>query len=326
MGERAGLVRFLKRHPGKIRIAVVIILFGILFTSIHPNDIIISIKGADKKELGIAIALLVPNLLLQLMKWRFVLRLEKPRPTFGLVFRSVFGGFFLAASTPGRTGELARGFLMPGFSKIRIASLTVVDKGFSQLIVYLAGLIALMTVLPFPFTVIPLIVIIIIVTAIFNIHRLRPVIEKKLHRYTHSESVENALAAFDALSPGTVIGMLIYSIVFYLTFTTQFYVILNCYTDVPAIVAIRAVPLIFFINSAFPISIGDFGVKDFAAVQVLGRYHVPGAAVLSSTFTQYLMTFLIPGLIGGIIFSMTKHPPLSQVRQTDDRTVPASKT
>ena len=318
------IYRFLRKHPAKTRLALVAVLFAVLFSNIHPRDILITIGRADPWYLTIAVILLVPNIAMQLVKWHYILRVINPRPPFRLTLISLFGGFFLAVSTPGRTGELARGFLMPGYSKVRIASLTVVDKGFSQLMVILFGLLGTSLLLPFPFSLLPILIIITLLIALFNAHRLRPYIERILKRFAHSEMIDNALAAFDALSFDMVFGMLLFSVVFYLTFTIQLFIILRAFTEVPVGVGVQGVPLIYFANTLMPISIGEFGMKDFAAVQILGRFDIPGAAVLSATFTQTVMTLIIPSIIGGIMFAFTKHPPIREARSLDDRTIPRS--
>lgn len=314
-----GIYGFLKKHPGKTRLALVVVLFSILFTNIHPSDIWATIKQADMRYLIGGFLLIIPNLTLQFLKWRFILRVLEPRPSARLTLVSLFGGFFLGAATPSRTGELARGFLMPGYSKVRIASLTVVDKGFSQLTVLMTGLqIFGLFFLPFPFWIIPPLILAAVLAAMFNIHRLRPPIERLLARFTGGSMIENALGAFDALSHRTVLGMIGFSVLFYLTFTVQFYLVLRSFVEVSPSIGLHAVPLIFLANSLVPISIGEFGMKDFAAVQILGQYGIPGAAVLSATFTQNLMGFILPSLIGGIIFSLNGHrPPIHEARTFD---------
>jgi glycosyltransferase 2 family protein len=311
------IYHFLGRHAGAARLALVAVMFGVLFSNIHPGDILATIKKADPRYLGIGVLLVIPNLFMQFMKWRFVLRVLNPRPSARLAINSLFGGFFLGAATPSRTGELGRGFLMPGYSKLRIASLTIVDKGFSQLSIFLTGLQILGFYLPFPFWMIPPVILIIVVILLFNIHRLRPRIERFLGRFTHSGMVDNALGAFDALSHRTIIGMICYSVVFYFIFTMQFLFVLKSYAAVPLSTGIHAIPLIYFANTVLPISIGEFGMKDFAAVQILSRFGIPGAAVLSATFTQNMLAFILPSLIGGVIFSLTKHPPIREVRALD---------
>ncbi len=309
-------VSVMKRHPMKIRLFLVVVLFTILFLNIHPKEIGDAFRQARPKFLVYAIILMIPNILLQVLKWHFVMRNLKPKPTYRTTLVSLVGGFFLGASTPGRSGELARGFLMPRYSKVRIASLTVVDKGFSQMVVYLSGLTVLGFVLPMPLSLIPWIAAVTMVVVIFNIHRLRPILERMLHKVTHSEMVDNGLAAFDALSFSTVLGMFIYSIIFYSTFTFQYYLMLRCFTDLPFADGLKTVPLVFLFNSMLPIAIGDFGVKEFIAVQVFSRYSIPGGAALSATLVQNVVTFLFPSLIGGFVFMLTKHPSLEEIKES----------
>ena len=119
----------------KVRITFALLLFSVLIYSIRPEEIVLAFKQARPLYLLYAIILMIPNLLLQLLKWRFVMRNLKPRPSIKSSAVSLFGGFFLGATTPGRTGEMARGLLMREYSLIKIASLTIVDKGFSQMMV-----------------------------------------------------------------------------------------------------------------------------------------------------------------------------------------------
>jgi len=306
----------LKRHPVKARLGVVVILFSIQIYNIRPGGIVIALKQARPLYFMYAIVLMIPNLLLQLFKWRFILRDLNPKPSLKTTAVSLFGGFFLGASSPGRIGELARGILIPGHSKIKIASLTLVDKGFSQLIVYLFGLTALGFAffsfsMPWSLSIIPFVIEVVIIGILFNIHRAEPILEKFFHKLTHSERVDNALAAFDALSVRTVLGMFAYSIPFYLTFTSQYYCTIRCFTDISPITAIRTIPLIFFFNSMLPIAIGDFGVKEFFAVHILNRYGISGGPAFSATLAHNMLTFLVPSFIGGFVF-IFHHPEQNQ--------------
>ena len=246
---------FLHRHSMKTRIGIVILLFTVLIYNIRPGEIFSAFKQARPLYLMYAVFLMIPNLLLQIFKWRFVLRDLNPKISFKTVVISLFGGFFLGATTPGRTGELARGVLIAEHSTVKIASLSIVDKGFSQLIVYLFGLTALCFILPWPLLLVPLCFQIIIITIVFNIHRLEPTLEKFFHKFTHSERVDHALAAFDALSIRTVLGLFAYTIPFYLTFTFQYYLLVRCFIDIPFLDGIKSIPLIFFFNTRINIKI-----------------------------------------------------------------------
>ena len=111
----------------------------------------------------IAISLIVPNLLLQLLKWNFLLNHLNPRPSIKTAAYSLFGGFFFGASSPGRMGELARGFMIPEHSNLKIASLTILDKGFNQCMVFFVAFTVLAFTLPFPFLLLPLSILVLLV-------------------------------------------------------------------------------------------------------------------------------------------------------------------
>jgi uncharacterized protein (TIRG00374 family) len=314
------IIALIKRHPMKARLMMVIILFSVLIYFIHPSEILIAFKHARPRYFFYAVLLMVPNLLLQQFKWRFILRDLTPKPSFRTTFVSLLGGFFLGASTPGRTGELARGIFIPGHSRVKIASLTLIDKGFSQLVVYLCGLFALGCAVPWPFSLIPFSVGFVVIVIASNIHRLRPFLEKFFIRFTHSERVKNALAAFDALSVRTVMGMIAFSIPFYITFTCQFYCMILCFTDLNVIDGIKTVPVIFFLNSMFPVAIGDLGVKEFMAVNVLRTFGIAGGAAFSASLIQNVLTFIVHSLAGGVVFIFLKPQRKQEVSASDDHT------
>ena len=188
--------------------------------------------------------------------------------------------------------------------------------------VYLFGLTALSFILPWPLLLVPLCFQVIIITIVFNIQHLKPTLEKLFHRFTHSERVNHALAAFDALSIRTVLGLFAFTIPFYLTFTFQYFLLVRCFIDISFADGLKSIPLIFFFNTMLPIAIGDFGVKEFFAVHILNYFSIGGGPAFSATITHNVLTFLVPGFIGGIVFTFA-HPRKKQaVHESDDHKVP----
>ncbi len=313
----ATFVTFLKRNPIKTRLTIVVVLFSILIYNIKPAEIVTAFKDARPRYLIYAILLMIPSLFLQFLKWRFILLSLKPTPSLKTTAVSLIGGYFLGASTPGRTGEIARGVLVPGHSPLRTASLTVVDKGFNQIMILIFGLTAMGFMFSWPFRAIPFLAAIVIITIILNIHKTRPRLERFFHRFTHSETVDNALAAFDSLTWTKAVGMLVITAVFYATFTLQFYFLIRCFSDFSLLNGIRTIPVIYVINTMFPVGIGDFGVKEMAAVQVLGPFGIEGGPAFSATVTQNVVTFILPAVIGGIVF-MFANPRKNQEDSPSD--------
>ena len=297
------IARFVARHPLPFRLLVVAIIFTVLFLNIHPREILEAYRQAKPVYLILAVLLTVPNILIQIFKWHYILNELEPRPTFRQAFDSVLGGFFLGAASPSRTGELARGVMIPSHSTLRLASLTIVDKGFNQVTVVVIGMLSLAMILPWPLKILPLAFEGVIFYVLFHIPRLRPLLEHILHKITHSERVDNALAMFDTLSLAKLWGMLVYSLLFYFIYVGQYYVIMLGFTDVSFLTAIKILPLVYLINTALPITIGEFGIKEMAAIKFLGPYGVAGNFAFSATLTNNIMTFVIPSMLGGIMIA-----------------------
>ena len=315
---------FYSRYPLFFRLGVVVILFSILFSNIHPREILEAFHQARGKYLIYAVILMIPNIALQIFKWNYILRTTNPRPSLKCVSLSVIGGFFLGATSPARTGELARGLLMPGQSRLRIASLTFLDKGFNQIMVIFTGLISFILILPWPLSALPIIGELILIVILFNINRLKPGLESFLHRYIHSQRAENILAAFHALSKKTVWGMVVYSLVFYIVYAFQYYAIFLCFADLPFLTALKILPIVYLINIMLPVAVGDFGVKEMAAVKLLVPFGIAGGAAFIATFMNNVLTFLIPSLMGGILITFFHPLSVEKALSSTDCTTPLS--
>ncbi len=318
------IIDLFKVRPLIWRAVVVLLLFVVLFNMVSPEDIAAAFRKARPSFLMISLVLLIPNLLLQAWKWDFLLRTIRPRPPHRYAYLSLLGGFFLGAVSPARTGELGRGFFIPGCSKLKVASLTVLDKGFNHATTYTASLIALCLALPWPLKIAPFAALVCLFTLIVNIRHFKPLFERLVRRFSHERTVENALAMFDALSRSTVWGMAGLSVAFFLTYTVQYYFIIHCFTDLDWTVAVRTIPLVYAINLMMPITIGDLGVKEMASVKLLGPYGIAGGAAVSASLTQNVMTFLIPSIFGGLILFFGVRRGRTQPDSSSVRTAPVT--
>ncbi|MCD6307745.1 MAG: flippase-like domain-containing protein [Candidatus Latescibacteria bacterium] len=318
------IYRQIRRHATLVRIAVVFLLFALLLKNIHPRLIARAFMQADPFYLGIAVLFLVPNIFLQVLKWHFILGTGGAKARLRDAAVSLVGGFFLGAASPGRTGELARGVFIPGQSGVKIASLTIVDKGFNQAMVVIVALFSLMLLMPWPLAVVPILLEAVVLIVLFNIHRLEPHLERLLHRFTYSERVDNALAAFDTLSTRSVTVMLFYSVAFYSVYVIQFYFFILAFSDLSVFVALKTLPVVYLIQLALPITIGDFGVKEMATVKLLSPFGISGEFAFGATLTNNVLTFLIPSIAGGVIITFFHPKRDPEAPSSDGRTIRSS--
>jgi hypothetical protein len=200
----------------------------------------------------------------------------------------------------------------------------VLDKGFNHAITYTAAFVSLFLALPWPLKLIPLAMEIVLVVTLANINRLRPSIERALRSFSTQQTASNTLALFDALSRRTVWVMIGFSVAFFLTYTIQFYFFILCFTDLPFLVAAKTIPLIYAINLVMPITIGDLGVKEIASVKLLGPFGIAGGAAFSASFTQNVITFIIPSIIGGFILAAGSQMRHREARSSAGRTAPST--
>lgn len=314
MGSIRLIVAALRRHTVVIRLLVAVGLLAVLVNRINAAGIVSAFGSARPGYLAAAVLFLVPNFALQLLKWRYLLRSAGVPADLGGIAASVFGGYFLGAATPARTGEFGRGVFLPGRPLATAAALTVIDKGYNQVVVVSAGLFALAFYLPDPWSLFAGISSVVPLVAVMAVHTIEPLIRRLAHRLTASDRPDFVLAVLDTISRKTIAGMLLYSLVFFVVYAFQFHLFLCAFTDVSAGVSLRTIPLVYIVDLALPISVGAFGVKEAAAVAILGRAGIPAAPVFAATLVQNAVTFLAPALAGGLITLLYRPGPGRQDR------------
>ncbi len=205
-----------------------------------------------------------------------------------------------------------------------MASLTALDKGFNHITTYTASFVALFIALPWPLNIFPLSAEAALVIILCRFHRFRPFLERIGSRFSEKTIVDNLLAAFDALSFRRVVIMLTMSVLFFLVYTTQYYFIILCFTDLSWMVAVKTIPLIYAINLVMPFTIGDLGIKEMASVKLLGPFGIPGGAAFSASLTQNVLTFIIPSLVGGLVLMLNRPRSVPEAISSAVHTAPCS--
>ena len=299
---RAALVR----NAVVLRLAVAAGLFTLLFRRIEGTHIIRAFADAETGALALACMLMAPNLALQVLKWRYLLRAAGIPATMASSTVTVLGGMFLGAATPARTGELGRGIFMSGGPVLSIAALTAVDKGYNQVVVLCTGLIGCAAWLGPPWSVMLAVAAVVPAAALLAVHRLEPLIRRLVHRFTRADAPDRVLAVVDTLSQRTIAGMFLYALAFYAVYAVQFFLFLRAFTGLDAATAVRTIPVVYLVDLLLPVSVGAFGVKETAAVELLGSAGVAAAPVFAATLLQNTITFLVPAVAGGVIAMLAR--------------------
>ena len=83
--------------------------------------------------------------------------------------------------------------------------------------------------------------------------------------------------------------LLVYTIFHVITYISQFYLLLQAFADLSYWKAFHAISSAMLVKTLLPISIGDLGVRESAAIYFLGQFHVKPVV----SFNASLLLFLI---------------------------------
>lgn len=280
-----------------VKILLMLGIIGVLIVKLEPRRIAASFGLMDRSFLFGAILLLVPNLGIQAAKWRYLVRTAAPHVHLKEILSSLFLGFSLGLVSPGRIGELGRGFSIPGESRTRIAGLVVIDKMYSVLVIAVISIVAVIVL--YPLTAIPgIVVIALMIWGSFHVK----VIGKRMVHLCARPSIERRMCLLlEGISGLTTQDMAIilgWSLAFVGTFFTQFYLLLLAFIEVPFRIAFLCIPWSFLIKILLPITWMDLGVREGAAVALFSRFGIAGVPVFNAAFLTFVINVLTPALIG----------------------------
>lgn len=288
------------RLPSSLaRVAVgLVLLAGVVGLTTSPQALLRTVAGLDLRFAGAAVALLPVGLVLQWWKWRVLLRAAAPEVSGADALRSLLAGFGLGLITPGRVGELGRGLILPG-RRLAATQLAGADRTTSAGVTLLAGALSA--------SVLPGIGGGWLLGGAASVVAIGGAGWYLLRRCRHRREWLEVLSAV----PGRGwAANLCGSAVFNLVFFAQFHLLLLAAGPLPPSV-FWSVPAVFALKTLLPISFLDLGVREFAAVSVLGLAGVQPAVALQAALALCAVNLVVPGLAGLIVLGQGRWSPVS---------------
>ncbi len=298
-----------------IKTLIAVLVLAVLVRKISFQELSNAIMAADKSLIVVAATLLGLNVSLQAQKWRQLLRLEKPDVGYGEVLSSLLAGLTLGFITPGRLGELGRGFFIKNVSWQNVLGLTVIDKVVSLIVIYLAGLIGLSyflhTSLHF-FVWLPAVLtgIVLILTILFFLLRpdmLRALLLRFEVVWSLRSRTREFVASLNRLTPAITVKVLCWGILQYLTFALQFYLLIAAFASLSLWQGFVAISAIMLVKTVLPIAIGDLGIRESAAIFFCGIFAVPQSAALDASLLLFIINILLPSLAGLVVILIDRY-------------------
>lgn len=226
-----------------------------------------------------------------------MLRFAGSEATLGEAAMSLIGGMGVALITPGRVGEVARIAYLRDARKLRLSALVMLDKFFDVLILLWLAAPGAWIILGWPAGV--ALIALGIAGLIFTMfprtaNRPLALMERKLPLGGRTREV---FASLESLSPRATVLYIGLTLLAFALVILQFGIILRGNAHVSPSVALLTFPLVILTN-ILPITIAGIGLREGAAILLLGHYHVKPAIAAISAFTMFFLNTGLPGIVG----------------------------
>ncbi|MCB0266153.1 MAG: flippase-like domain-containing protein [Calditrichaeota bacterium] len=284
-------------------------LIAVLYYKIDNRESIVdAINNAKLQYLVVCALLLLPNIYLAYLKWRYLLNNRFAGIRNKDVLGSLLFGYTLGLITPGRIGELGRGLFFPGQDRLTITGLNVLDKAANQVIIFTLGGIALLTLI-FHYQAwsihdarwllfIGAAALVAVWVVVLNPSLLKKILQQLQKRLPPGSRRRSMLQTFDEFTFANSLTVLFLSLVWYLVIILQYHVLVNAFTEVGVTESFLAVSAMLFVKTLLPVTFGDLGIREGIAVFFYGFFAVSEAAVFNASLLIFVLNFLLPALLG----------------------------
>ncbi len=280
-----------------------------LLKRVSLHDISTAFQSARLLCIGAALILLVPNIYIQFFKWRYLVRLLKPPVTNREVVQSLLAGFTFGFITPGRVGEFGRAFFIKDCPWMSLLGITFIDKLFSLGVVFFWGALGLMFFVSrqlYLYTLAPiitftLIALIVIYYVMFHPEVIRGFLYSLNIILPFRDKIKLLIGSLDNFHRRQALNLLIMSMAFYFIFFFQFYILVCSFEQTNLLPSFWAIASTMLVKSLLPISLGDLGIRESAAIFFLGKIGVHDFAAFNASILLFVINLLIPSLVGLVL-------------------------
>jgi len=296
-----------------IKAMVAICVLALLVRRITWHDLLHATRHAHLAWITLAFVLLIPNLYCQLWRWRLIVQRLHPQVKIGDLLHSLFAGITLGFITPGRIGDLGRTIFIPGADWLALVGLMLVEKWYALLVVYFFGLIGLIPFLQtafrpelwVPVELTGLVLVTLGISLVLHPAFLSYLL-KRFDRAPQRRRLHQLLVGIRRLTPSLSRALLLLTLLQVSIYFLQFYFLIKAFTPLALLPGLSAVAAVMWSKTMLPISLGDLGIRESAAVYFLGKLQVPSAAAFDSALLLFGMNVLLPALIGFVFLLQSR--------------------
>ena len=270
-------------------------------------------SGRGYLYLIIAILLMPINWSIETIKWQLLIK-SIQTIAFSVAIKAIFSGTSLGIFTPNRIGEIGGRVLYLNKGKRTFGLLATSLGSFSQLLTtIIAGLLGFaLFLIFFPnktnispifdklFLIIILITLLILIYLFFNAKLLNLLLLK----FSFFKRRQDQLKSFYDTKISLLFKVLVLSIIRYLIFITQFYLILIFFNiQISILQAFISISLLYLFSMLIPTTtLLELGIKGSLAIFFIGLFSNSLLHIVLSTMILWVINLVIPSIIGSIFF------------------------
>ncbi|MBN1465020.1 flippase-like domain-containing protein [candidate division KSB1 bacterium] len=289
------------------KILVAIVVISLLVHKISFTQLLTAFSQADAGFITVATALLGVNILFQFLKWQLIIHRDHPTVKKRHILYSLFIGMALGLVTPGRIGDFARTLFIRNVEQAVVLALLLIDKLITLVVLYFIGIIGLAQFVAMnvhPYVWMSVFIMTIVLALLFFIILARPQLLRRLMAryavlFSRYPALDRFVNAFESVEPSFIFQLLAWTILQTVTYCSQFVLLIRAFhADISLVNGYLVVFAVMFTKSLLPISLGDLGVRESAAIFFLAQLGVPQAAAFNSSILLFAINILLPSVLG----------------------------
>jgi hypothetical protein len=305
------VMQWAARHPAVIivlKTAVAALLLTGLFRYVDVQALIESVRSARADFLAAGALLLIPNLWIQFLRWRSLLRTIRCGAENNAVFSSLAAGFTAGFFTPAQLGEIGgRLYGLDAGRRSAILTMAALDKvyvlGMTIVLGLGSALIYFPIYLPSMWGLAPGILCFVVaagVGAALMFPSLAKIMLLKLPESVRAHRFYAPIRLFEAdFSDQSAFMFTLQTAALFGVIILQYHCFVNAFAPASLQASVLCVPIVLFVKSVLlPISIADLGVRESASVFFYLRMGVPGAAALEASLCIFAVNLVLPSVLG----------------------------
>lgn len=293
-----------------VKLVITVLLSIYIISYVQLQAILDSISHSNILFLSLSLILLIPNIYLQYLKWQLTCRQLLDENDNSKIIISLFYGFPPAVFTPARTGEyVGRALAFKDRPFVEIIIATFIDKLYVILVTFLLGAIGAFLFIrtyyqsdnfvsiPFLITFLALAAFAIVLLFANEEWMFNKV--SSILKFKFLLQIREKLLILKKTTAGYSLKMFLVSILFLLCYLLQFMLLICAFSNhFDLLNYFWAALVIMFTKSILsPITIGELGIREGAAVFFLTQMGELSSTALNASLALFFINIIIPSLI-----------------------------